>query len=64
MGLGGLNLSPPKQKYSPPNKMKPISPFGLGLIFFARYVSKIQLIGYRYFSSGKRPTKFALKNVG
>jgi len=29
MGLGG-----PKQKYSPPNKRKPISPFGLGLMYF------------------------------
>jgi len=33
-GLGG-----PKQKYSPPpkTKMKPINPFGLGLMFFARF---------------------------
>jgi len=29
-GLGGLK--PPKQKYSPPKEMKPISPFGLKLI--------------------------------
>jgi len=36
MGLGGgLSL---KQKYSPPNEMKPISSFGLGLMFFARFV--------------------------
>jgi len=26
-------LSPPKQKYSPPNEMKHISPFGLGINF-------------------------------
>jgi len=33
---GGLSL--PKQKYSPPNEIKPISPFGL--MFFARFVLK------------------------
>jgi len=38
MGLGGLK--PPKEKYSPPNEMKPINPFWLGLMFFARFVSK------------------------
>jgi len=26
-------LKPPKQKYGPPNEMKPISPLGLGLCF-------------------------------
>jgi len=38
-GLGGGSLAPPKQKYSP-NEMKPISPVGLGLKFFARFVLK------------------------
>jgi len=28
-------LGPPKQRYSPLNEMKPISPFGIGLMFFA-----------------------------
>jgi len=37
--VGGGWLKPPKQKYSPPNEMKPISPFGLGLLFFSRFVS-------------------------
>jgi len=34
-GLGG-GLSAPKHKYIPPpqNEMKPISPFGFGLMFF------------------------------
>jgi len=36
----GFKPPPPKQKYSPPNEMKPNSPFGLGLMFFARFVSK------------------------
>jgi len=35
MGL----VKPPHQKYSSPNEMKPINPFGL--VFFARIVSKI-----------------------
>jgi len=40
-GLGGLSPPPPKQKYSPPPKgMKPRNPFGLGLMFFARFASK------------------------
>jgi len=30
----GVGLSSPKQKYSSPNEMKTISPFGLGLMFF------------------------------
>jgi len=46
MGLGG-GLNPPKQKYSPPNEMKPIGPFGLGLMFFARFVSK-ELMGLKH----------------
>jgi len=36
----GRGLNPPIQKYSPQNKMTPISLFGLGLMFFARCVSK------------------------
>jgi len=44
-GLGGLK--PPKHKYSPPpNEMKLNSPFGLGLMFFAKFFST-KLIGYR-----------------
>jgi len=40
-GLEGF-MPPSQQKYSPllANEMKPISPFGLGLMFFARFVSK------------------------
>jgi len=34
-------LKPPKHKYCPlPNEMKPVSFFGLGLMFFARFASK------------------------
>jgi len=32
--LSNKNIAPP------PNEMKPISTFGLGLMFFARFVSK------------------------
>jgi len=32
--IGGGGLSPTKQIYAPPNEMKPISPFGIGLMFF------------------------------
>jgi len=32
-GLGRGGAIPSKQKYSPPNKMEPISPFGLWLMF-------------------------------
>jgi len=40
MGFGGGGLSLPKQKYSAPlNEMKPISSYGLGLMFLARSVS-------------------------
>jgi len=31
-GLGGGALSPPDKNIAPPNEMKPISLFGLGLI--------------------------------
>jgi len=34
---GGGGLSHPNQNIALPNKMKPISPFGKGLIFFARF---------------------------
>jgi len=40
-GMGLSGLKPYKQKYCPPNEMKPISLFGLGLMFFATFVSKI-----------------------
>jgi len=36
-------LSHPKQKYSPPNEIKPIGPFGLR--FFAKYVSTFLAAG-------------------
>jgi len=42
--LGGL--SRPKQKYSLPNEMKTISPFGIWLKFLARFVAQT-LMGYR-----------------
>jgi len=37
-GVGG-GLKPPNKNIAPPNKMKPISSFGLWLLFFARFVS-------------------------
>jgi len=37
--LGGL--SAPKPKYSPPNEMKPMSPFGLGLFFLLDCLFKL-----------------------
>jgi len=43
MGLGGLSPPPQTKNIATPNKMKPISPFGLGLMFYARFVSKILL---------------------
>jgi len=30
-------LEPPQKNIAPPNEMKPISPFGLALMFFARF---------------------------
>jgi len=35
--LGG-GLKPSNKNITPPNEIKPISPFGLGLIFSARFV--------------------------
>jgi len=37
-GLG--RLTPPQKNVAPSNEMNPVSPFGLGLMFFARLVSK------------------------
>jgi len=51
LGGGGVGLSPPNQKYSPLNEMKPIRPFGLGLMFYARFVSK-KLMDYRTQNDG------------
>jgi len=41
-----MGFKPLKQIYSPPNEMKPISPFGLELIVFAKFVSK-KLMGLK-----------------
>jgi len=38
--------APSNKNTPPPDEMKPIIPFGLGLMFFARFDSK-KLVGYR-----------------
>jgi len=40
-GLWGANSPyPPNKTIAPSKEMKPINPFGLGFMFFARFVSK------------------------
>jgi len=68
MALGGGGLNPQNKNIASTNEMKPISTFGLGLMFFTSFVST-KLMGYRIQNNGKKPAAggnvyFASKNVG
>jgi len=59
-----MGLSPPNKHIAPPNEMKPICPYGLGLMFFAKFVS-IKLI--KKFDQLKEPAAcrnlFSLRKI-